>query len=124
MNMSKGKEWEVCMRRNGRAMMKVNVSPVIMDKDECVSTLYWHLSHKSKHGILSMKKKEVKDALRIGARYLSYFGHFEDAPSNREQLIHDNNRYDSWCIETWDACQLRIEMAFPEFDFIGDKNES
>jgi len=123
--MSKGKEWEVCMRRNGSVMMKVNVSPVIMDKDECVSTLYWHLSHKSKHDILSMKKKDVKDTLRIGARYLSYFGHFEDAPPNREQAISDNGNYgDGWCLETWDACQLKIEMAFPEFDFLGDKNES
>lgn len=123
--MSKGKEWEVCMRRNGRAMMKVNVSPVIMDKDECVSILYWHLGHKSKHDILTMKKKEIKDALKIGARYLSYFGHLEDAPPNREQAISDNGIHgDSWCLETWDACELKIDLVFPEFNFIGDRNES
>jgi len=122
--MSKGKEWEVCMRKNGRAMMRVNVSPIIMDRDDCIGSLYWHLSHKSKEDILKMKKKEVKEALKISARYLSYFGHFEDAPYSKEQLNNDNKRYpETWCLETWEACELKIDSVFPEFNFIGDKNE-
>ena len=123
--MSKGREWEVCMRRNGKAMMKVNVEPIIYDKDMCVSALYWKDAWRGKAAILSLKKSEVKDALKLCARHLSYYDGLEDAPPNREQLIRDNERYrGTWCLETWDACQLKIEKSFPEFDFIGVRNES
>lgn len=124
-NMSKGREWEVCMRRNGKAMMKVNVEPIIYDKDMCISALYWHCGWKGKIEVLSLKKSQVKNAIKISARYLAYFDNIEDAPHSREQLILDNERYpDSWSLEIWDTCQTKIEMTFPEFDFIGDRNES
>lgn len=122
--MSKGREWEVCMRRNGKAMMKVNVDPVIYDKNMCISTIYWHCGWRGKEAILSLKKSQVKDAIKNSARYLAYFDNIEDAPLNREQIIFDNKRYpNTWSLETWDACQLKIEKVFPEFDFLGDRIE-
>jgi|TARA_R100000081_G_C4774487_1_gene147703 hypothetical protein len=115
--MSKGREWIPLLRRNKKTMMKVNVSPVVLDKHECVSILYWHLSHESKYTLLTMKKKQVKNVLKIGARYISYHGYIEDAPRNREQLISDNEKYgDGWDLDSWDTCNFIITKYFPEFD--------
>ena len=115
--MSNGREWIPSLRVNKKTMMKVNVSPVVLDKEACVSILYWHLSHESKYNLLTMKKKEVKRVLKLGARYISYYGYIEDAPPNREQLISDNEKYeDSWNLDSWDTCDFIITKYFPEFD--------
>ncbi|QDP51860.1 MAG: hypothetical protein GOVbin4206_27 [Prokaryotic dsDNA virus sp.] len=117
--MSKGKEWEVCMRRNGSIMMKVNVDPVIMDRDTCISVLYDSVSWKENEVIKTMKKKGLKDILKQQARYLAYYGYIEHAPPNRKELIEENERYkDTWSLEKWDMVARVFDRHFPDFRFL------
>jgi len=115
--MSKGREWIPVLRRNKRMMMRVNVEPVIMDKDTAIASLYRSMGWRGKEGIISLKKKDLKKCLRREARYLSYYDYFEDAPLDRESLIKDNKNYeDTWSLEIWDCCDFIITKHFPEFD--------
>ena len=117
-NMSKGKEWVPCLRKNKTMMMKVNVDPIIMDKDLATAALYHNLGWRGSEKILSLKKKEVKGTLKFAAQYLTYFDYFEDAPRSREQIVEENARYMEWNLGIWDACASVITKHFPAFDLM------
>ncbi len=112
--MSLGKEFVPCLRRSGGVAMKVNVSPIIMNRDEAIASLVEQIGWKDISYIHNLNKGKTKAQLTMAARYLSYYGYFEHQPQSREHC----EEYHKDQLEVWDACAYLIDKHFPEFNYL------
>jgi len=103
-----GKNWEPCLRENGKVMMRVNPEPVILDLDEIVDSLTYRAFDYAQYGeILSSNKKQLKEMIQSIANDFSYLH------SGYELSYHDDDA-------AWELYHSRIKAHvikhFPEFD--------
>ena len=110
--MSLGKEFVPSLRRSGIIAMKVNVAPMIMGRDEAISSLVEKIGWRGIPYIHNLNKGKTKSQLTMAAKYLSYYGYFEHQPQSREQCVE----YYKDELEVWDACAYLIDKHFPEFN--------
>ena len=82
--MSLGNEFVPCLRRSGGVAMKVNVRPIIMDRNEAIASLVEKIGWRDISYIHNLNKGKTKDELSMAASYLAYYGYFEHQPQSRE----------------------------------------
>ena len=112
--MSLGKEFVPSLRISGGVAMKVNVSPIIINRDEAIASLVEKIGWKDISYIHNLNKGKTKDQLSRAASYLAYYGYFEHQPQSREQC----EEYYEDQLEVWDACAYLIDKHFPEFNYL------
>lgn len=108
MSRAYGKNWQPCLRQNGKVMMRVNPEPVILDLDEIVDALtYRAFDYAQYEEILSSNKTQLKEMIQSIANDFSYL------QSGYELSYHDDDA-------AWELYQSRIKAHvikhFPEFD--------
>lgn len=112
--MSLGKEFVPSLRRSGGVAMKVNVRPIIMSKNEAISSLVEKIGWRGIPYIHNLNKGKTKDFLSMAACYLAYNGYYEHQPQSRENC----EEYFKDQLEVWDACAYLIDKHFPEFNYL------
>ena len=112
--MSLGKEFVPSLRRSGSVAMKVNVRPIIMDRDEAIASLVEKIGWRDISHIHNLNKGETKKELSRAACYLAYHSYFEETPQSREncEVFFEDQ------LEVWDACAYLIDKHFPEFNYL------
>ena len=103
-----GKNWQPCMRTNGKVMMRVNPEPVILDLEDIVNSLtYWSFDFAEYDKIISSNKTQLKAFIQQIANYYSY------NYDGYELSYHDDDA-------AWELYHSRIKAHvikhFPEFD--------
>lgn len=103
-----GKNWQPCLRENGKVMMRVNPEPVILALDDIVDALtYRAFDYAEYEEILSSNKTQLKEMIQSIANDFSYL------QSGYELSYHDDDA-------AWELYHSRIKAHvikhFPEFD--------
>jgi len=112
--MSLGKEFVPSLRRSGSVAMKVNVRPIIMSRNEAISSLVEKIGWRGIPYIHNLNKGKTKAQLSMAASYLAYYDYFEHQPQSRENC----EEYYEDQLEVWDACAYLIDKHFPEFNYL------
>lgn len=109
MSRAYGKNWQPCLRENGKIMMRVNPEPVILDLDGIVNALTYRAFDYSEYGeILSSNKTQLKEMIQSIANDLSYLHHYELSYHNDDAAWE---LYES-------SIKAHVIKHFPEFDQI------
>ena len=106
-----GTQWKPCERINGKIMMRLNPDPVVFDLETLVENLSYRASscYFEIDEFLMMTKKEIKDAIRQLANYMSY-----NWEGHEIYEFHDEDDD-----EVWEECKNKVRAkilkVFPEF---------
>lgn len=108
MSRAYGKNWQPCLRQNGKVMMRVNPEPVILDLDEIVDALtYRAFDYAQYEEILSSNKTQLKEMIQSIANDFSYLQDGYESSYHNDDAAWESYHFD---------IKAHVIKHFPEFD--------